>query len=307
MQLDDTPPLRLGTVAVVLNGTSGPGHVPERVEQAFRQAGIAARLFVGRRGEEVEVLARRALRDRPAVLVAGGGDGTLGTVVNALAGSGTALGVLPLGTLNHFAKDLGLPLGLEEAVGVLASGRRARIDLGEVNGRRFLNNASLGIYPDIVRERRRQQQRLGRSKFSAMVWASLAVLNRAPLLSLRLELDERVQGCRAPFVFVGNNDYRMQGFSIGTRERLDGAHLSIYTTSHCHGGGLIQLALRALLGRLRQADDFIALRARTLRVEASKMRLLVATDGELSLMQTPLEFRILPAALEVIVPSHAGA
>lgn len=302
MQLDDSPPLRLGTVAVVLNGTSGPGHVPERVEQAFRQAGIAARVFVGRRGEEVAVLTRRALRERPGVLVVGGGDGTLNTVVNALAGTGTALGVLPLGTLNHFAKDLGLPLALEEAVRVLALGRRARIDLGEVNGRRFLNNASLGIYPDIVRERRWQQQRLGRSKFSALIWATLAALSRAPLLSLRLELDDRVQACRAPFVFVGNNEYRMEGFRIGTRERLDGAHLSIYTTSHCHAGGLIKLAVRALVGRLRQADDFTALRARTLRVETSRNRLLVATDGELSLMQTPLEFRILPAALDVIVP-----
>ena len=302
MHLADTPPLHLGTVAVVLNGTSGPGHVPEQVEQAFRQAGIAAPVFVGRRGEEIAVLTRRALRERPAILAVGGGDGTLNTVVNALAGTGTALGVLPLGTLNHFAKDLGLPLQLDEAVRVLASGRRARVDLGEVNGRRFLNNASLGIYPDIVRERRRQQQRLGRSKFSAMVWATLAVLNRAPLLSLRLELDERVEMCRAPFVFVGNNEYRMEGFSIGTRERLDGAHLSVYTTSHCHGGGPIKLAVRALLGRLRQADDFTALRARTLRVETAKKQLLVATDGELSVMQTPLEFRILPAALEVIVP-----
>src|SRR5688500_14437015 len=301
MKLADTPSVALQGIAVVLNATSGPGHPPSHVEKSFREAGIDARVFVGRAGEDVAALTRRALRERPAILVAGGGDGTLNAVVNALRGTGTALGVLPLGTLNHFAKDLGLPLELEAAVRVIAAGQRAAVDLGEVNGRCFLNNASLGIYPDIVRERTRQQRRFGRSKQAAMLWATLGAINRSPLLTLRLELDEHQHECRAPFAFVGNNDYAMEGFNIGTRGRLDGGRLSIYTTSHCHRGGLVKLALRALLGTLRQADDFVALRTRKLRVETRHKRLFVATDGELSVMETPLEFSILPRALQVVV------
>ena len=301
MHLADTP-LRLQSVAVLLNATSGSCDSPAEVEQALQAAGLAPQVYVGARGEDMAALARRALRERPSILVAGGGDGTLNTVANALVGSDTALGVLPLGTLNHFAKDLGIPLDLDGAARVLAAGRRAALDVGEVNGRRFLNNASLGIYPDIVRERTRQQRRFGRSRFAAMLWATLGVVNRAPLLSLRLELEDGARVCRAPFVFVGNNEYTMEGFRIGTRARLDEGCLSIYTTSHCHRGGLLKLALRALVGRLRQADDFMALRARTLRVETSRGRILVATDGEVSVMQTPLEFRLLPRALEVIVP-----
>lgn len=301
MQLADAP-VRLQNVAVVLNGTSGSRLSPAEVEQALRKVGLDGPVFVGGRGEDVAALVRRALRERPSILVAGGGDGTLNTVVNTMAGSGAALGVLPLGTLNHFAKDLGIPLELEAAARVLAAGRRAAVDLGEVNGRVFLNNASLGIYPDIVRERTRQERHFGRSRFTAMLWATLGVVNRAPLLSLRLEVEQGAQLCRAPFVFVGNNEYTMEGFRIGTRARLDEGRLSIYTTSHCHRGGLLKLALRALVGRLHQADDFTALRAGTLRVETSRSRILIATDGELSVMQTPLDFRILPRALEVVVP-----
>jgi diacylglycerol kinase family enzyme len=102
---------------------------------------------------------------------------------------------------------------------------------------------------------------------------------------------------------VGNNDYRMSGFEIGSRERLDAGALSIYTTRRCSVGGLASLALRALLGRLHQAEDFDAVSARRLRVETPHKRLLVATDGELNIMETPLEFRIVPRAIEVVVPA----
>jgi diacylglycerol kinase family enzyme len=207
-----------------------------------------------------------------------------------------------MGTLNHFAKDLGIPLDIAAAVRTIARGRRAAVDVGEVNGTGFLNNSSLGLYPDIVRERERQQRRFRRSKRSAMVWATLAALDRSRLLELRLQLDDREHACRAPFVFVGNNEYIMEGFDIGARARLDAGRLSIYTTRRCHVGGLIILALRALFGRLRQADDFMAFRASTLRVESRHPRLLVATDGEIHLMETPLDYRIVPRSLNVIVP-----
>lgn len=101
-----------------------------------------------------------------------------------------------------------------------------------------------------------------------MLWATLAVLNRTPLLQLRLDLDERQRACSAPFVFIGNNDYVMEGFDIGKRERLDAGWLSVYTIERAGRGSLIALALRALLGRLRQAEDFVELSARALRVES---------------------------------------
>ena len=298
-------PLRLKEVPVILNGGSGDGHGDEeakRLEEAFRKAGLEPRLWPFGPGEEVREVARRALEARPPVLVAAGGDGTLSAVADVLRGTDTALGVIPVGTMNHFAKDLGIPLDAGEAAQVIGTGRCIRVDVGEVNGRAFINNASLGIYADMVRKRERQQRRLRRSKRSAMLWAALEVLGRSRRLDLRLEVDGRVQECRAPFVFVGNNDYAMEGFVIGTRSRLDGGLLNVYTTRRCGALGLIGLALHALFGRLRQADDFMQWSVPHLRVESPRRRLLVATDGELNSMETPLEFRIRPRSLRVIVP-----
>ena len=298
--------LALKEVPVILNGGSGNGRggkAPEELEEAFRQAGLEARLRPFGPRDDVREIARRALEARPPVLVAAGGDGTVSAVADVVRGTGTALGVIPVGTLNHFAKDLGIPLDAGEAARVIAAGRCIRLDVGEVNGRAFINNASLGIYADMVRKRERQQRRLRRSKRAAMLWAALEVAGRSRLLELRLELEGRVQECRAPFVFVGNNDYAMEGFVIGTRSRLDGGLLNVYTTRRSGAAGLVGLALRALFGRLRQADDFMAWSAPFLRVESPRRRLLVATDGELESMETPLEFRIRPRSLRVMVPA----
>ena len=298
------PPVASTEIPVILNGRAGGGRSAnaEALRAALADAGLEARINTFARGEEIRKLARRALKERPPVLVAAGGDGTVGAVADVVRGTGTALGVIPAGTLNHFAKDLGIPLDPAEAARVIAAGRRIGVDVGEVNGRGFLNNASLGLYADLVRKRQRQQRRLHRSKRTAMLWAALEVLGRSRLLELRLELEDRVQACRSPFVFVGNNHYVLEGFEIGKREQLDAGILSVYTTSGCSGAGLIGLALRALFGRLRQADDFMESAVRSLRVESPRRRLLVATDGELHALDTPLEFRIRPRSLQVIVP-----
>src|SRR2546425_5534576 len=208
--------VRTGTIPVILNATSGPGHSPEeaeRLQRAFRNAGLKASVRVARSGEQIVALTRRAIQDRPPLLVAGGGDGTLNAVANLVRGTATALGILPLGTLNHFAKDLGVPLELDQALHTIATGRRIAVDVGEVNDRAFINNSSLGIYPDIVRERTRLQRRFGHRKRAAMIWATLAALNRLPLLTMRLQLEDRDFACRAPFVFIGNNEYLMEGFN----------------------------------------------------------------------------------------------
>jgi diacylglycerol kinase family enzyme len=137
-----------------------------------------------------------------------------------------------------------------------------------------------------------------------MAWATLAVLRRSPFLRLRMEIEGReVVECRSPFVFIGNNDYVMEGFSIGMRSSLRDGCLSIYTTRRRGRLALLGLALRALAGRLRQANDFSNVHASTLRIEARRRRLWVATDGELSVMTTPLVFRVLPRALRVVVPA----
>ena len=304
--LDGSAPPVLGTtIPVIANARAGGGHSGDSMDElrkAFAEEGITTEVMAPR-GEALEETLRRAVGQRPPVIVAAGGDGTVNAVAHALRGTGIALAVVPFGTFNHFAKDLGIPLDTAGAVRVLLDGRRVAVDVGEVNGRTFVNNSSLGLYPGMVRTRQKLQRRFGHSKRMAMLWAMLAAMRRSPLLTLELQVDHETQRCRSPFVFVGNNQYGMAGFDIGSRERLDGGSLSVYTTRRCSVGGLASLALRALIGRLHQAEDFDVVSARELRVDTPHSRLLVATDGELNIMDTPLEFRIVPRALEVLVPA----
>ncbi|MDQ6683505.1 MAG: diacylglycerol kinase family lipid kinase [Pseudomonadota bacterium] len=289
-------------VVVILNAGSGGGNddaLAKRVGELFAATGIRAEVKLAA-GAELSACVEAAIAAKPDAVVAGGGDGTVSSVGAALAGGPIALGVLPLGTLNHFAKDMGLPLELEAAVALIASGKTRQVDVGEVNGRVFLNNSSLGLYPDIVRDRERQQKRLGRGKWPALAWASLTALRRLSFLSVRLTVDGAERLRRTPFVFIGNNAYAMQGFAIGERERLDAGHLSLYLAQRAGRWRLLQLAVRAVLGRLQQARDFDAILAEEIVVESRHHRLRVATDGEITVMTPPLQYRIRAGALTVI-------
>jgi diacylglycerol kinase family enzyme len=280
---------------VVANPKAGSSPADEaKLVELFRNAGAEIRLH----GCED---AGAVVRERPEVVVAAGGDGTINTVAGVLAGTGIPLGVLPIGTLNHFARDLRLPLELDAATRVILAGKRRAVDVGEVNGRVFVNNSSIGLYPSIV-HRRDKQQRLGHGKWQAMLWAMHTVLRSHPFLDFELEVEGRTHRRRVPFLFIGNNEYSMEGFTIGTRERLDAGVLSLYLAQRGGRWGLLLLALRALFGRLRQAKDFEAARVRRVRIEGRHNRLLVAIDGEVVALDLPLEYRIRPGALQVIVP-----
>ena len=293
-------------VPVIINASAGTGRAEAecaRLNRIFADVGVETKVLPASNGEDLQALARRVAREKPRTIIAGGGDGTLNAVASAIAGSDTALGVLPLGTLNHFAKDLNIPLALEDAARTIARGHSIAVDVGEVNGRTFINNSSLGLYPQIVRHRETQQRRLGRGKWPALAWATLTMLRRSPFLSVRLSLDDELQRYLTTFVFIGNNEYVMEGFNIGQRERLDSGKLSLYVSQGRGRAGLLLLALRALVGRLHQAEDFQALTAESIVVETRHSRLHVATDGEVAVMDTPLEYRIRPRALRVIVPA----
>lgn len=292
-------------IAVIINAGSGAGNkqgVQQQLTQAFETAGVEARISLAHTGSEVVQLARRAAESDAEIVVAGGGDGTINSVAAAIIDSGKALGVLPFGTMNHFAKDLNIPLDLAGAVKTIAAGNTMRVDVGDVNGRLFLNNSSLGLYPRIVSERQRQQ-RLGWGKWPAYVWAGLAVWRRYPFLNIRVGVDGQEIRSRVPFVFVGNNDYEMETLNVGHRACLDKGQLSLYMTNRTGRLGLIRLALRALIGRLHQEKDFVALCAREIWIETKHKRLRVALDGEVTIMEPRLHYRVRPQALRVLVPA----
>lgn len=295
-------------IPIIVNAAAGAGRAKDglaTLEEIFREVGVEVRLVSFDSGDDLKAIAAEAVATRPPAVIAAGGDGTINAVASALVGSGIPLGVLPLGTLNHFAKDLGVPLDVTEAAQIIAAGHVADVDVGSVNGHIFLNNSSLGLYPSIVRHRDSQQRRLGRGKWPALLWATWTVLRRRPFLNVGLCLDNETRQCRTSFVFIGNNEYTMEGFNIGSRARVDQGRLSVYMSQRRSRHRLLMLALRALFGKLYQTRDFEAITVESLTVESRHRRLHVATDGEVNMLDTPLEYEIRPRALRVLVPASA--
>jgi diacylglycerol kinase family enzyme len=296
-------------VTCILNGAAGSKRaiqIKERLTELFSRHGAEARVLLARNGRELTALAYRAVEDRCGTVVAAGGDGTMNAVAGALAGTETPMGVLPLGTLNHFAKDLKLPLELEGAVATIMTGRIAHIDVGEVNGHVFLNNSSIGIYPWIVRERE-MEQRKGYRKWVAFARASVSVLKRYSLLHVRLRMEGQDEAeVETPFVFVGNNRYESQGFNIGQRNALNEGQLWVCRAPPASRSRLLVLAIKHMFGSARVSDLEI-FDALDISVRTRASRLAVATDGEVILLEPPLRYRIRPGALRVIVPPETAS
>ena len=288
----------------ILNDKAGSNSAAEAralITQAAAERGWEARVLISSGGADLNLLAVQA-RTAGGLLVGGGGDGTIAAVAAALVGTDTALGVLPMGTLNHFAKDLGIPLELEKAVQSLFTGKVARVDVGEVNGRIFLNNSSIGFYPRIVLEREREQ-RQGRSKWAAFVQAAVLIVQQPRTLHVELDEDHsRRQSYDTPFLFIGNNRYTVAGLEIGTRAILNGGKLWVCAAPYAGRLTLIALALEALVGRVRDAD-LAAFETEQTDVHTHRDHVQVATDGEVNVMRTPLHYRSRPGALRVVVPS----
>lgn len=292
-------------IEVIINVGSGADdkkEMREKVAANFAASGRKANISLARTGAEVVELARRAVRMQTDIIVAGGGDGTINAVASELVGTNKAFGVLPLGTLNHFAKDLNIPVDLEAAVRTIVSGHTTQVDVGQVNDRIFLNNSSLGLYPRLVHEREKQQ-RLGLRKWTAFFWAAIAVLRRYPFLDVKLSVEGKDFSCRSPLVFIGNNEYEMESLDVGARSCLNSGNLSLYMTRDTGRLGLVRLAFRALFGGLRDDRDFTALCSKEIWIETRHRRLRVALDGEVTVMEPPLHYQIRPLSLRVIVPA----
>ena len=271
------------------------------VEQALAAAGIAGPVALAD-GSEVASQVRKAVKQGARRVIVGGGDGTVNSAAGVLAGSKVGLGILPLGTLNHFARDLGIPFDLDQAAAAIASGKERRVDIAEVNGHPFVNNASIGLYPLMVLDRDAQRERLGRSKRLAMLVASLRTMTRFHARRLKLSTDGGEARVDTPLLFVGNNDYRLALPGAGRRESLDGGRLCIMVMRSKSLPGFLAATGRALLGISRQ-DDMVRLDdVRELKVDSARSHLTLAMDGETVTLAPPLTFRIRPRALRVIAP-----
>lgn len=298
----------MARMTVIVNRNGGAAAkmgdaLPKTLEQAFTAAGTTADISLLDAKQIPDAIQTAAKAGR--VIVAGG-DGTAAGAAQILAGSDTELGLLPLGTLNHLTRDLGIPADLSEAADVAVNGQPAAIDVGEVNGQIFVNNASIGLYPLMVRKREGLQRAKGWPKWLSTLPAAFAVLERLPHHRLRLDWGKGERAIVTPLLFVGNNVYSLDRGEVGKRGTLTDGKLSVYAVARRRRAAMIWFAMRALVGRAERSLDFETLgECETLTVRSSSGSIEIALDGELKRMDSPLEFRIRPGALTVMKPSDA--
>ena len=250
-------PITVQRITVLLNNRAGSGDaVPaERVAAVFRTAGCEADIRI-LDGPAVAAAAADALKGDARVIVAAGGDGTVSAAASVLAATDAVLGVLPLGTLNHFAKDIGVPLDLGKAAESIARGRTVTVDVGDLNGRSFINNSSIGMYASLVSERA-AMQRIGRGKWLAHGIAAVRVWRRYRRLhvEVRTALQPSTFERATPFVFVGNNEYQLSGLELGARKTLAGGRLHVCMAPGMSRRGVARMIIAAVFGDVRVLDQ----------------------------------------------------
>ena len=290
-------------VPVLLNKGGGAfaadAGIADKVEAALHDAGVDAEIELIE-GGDCEVRSKAIAERGDALLIVGGGDGTISAAASALVGTNTKLGILPLGTLNHFSRDLGIPTDLGEAAKLIASGSEKRVYVAEMIGRIFINNRAIGLYPLLIVDRDLQRKRLGRSKRLAMLVASFRTLVRFNHQRLTLTVNDEKARIDTPLLFVGNNDYRLDIGAPGQRESLDDGALCVLLMRKKTRTGLIGASIRALLDRVR-SDDMVRIDGvERLRVGSHRGQLAVSLDGEVVRSAPPLDYRIRKQALTVI-------
>lgn len=295
----------MARVTVLLSRGAGAvqsdSKIAVKVADAFRAASMDA---------DIEFIAGKNCADRcrlvsergEQLIVVGGGDGTISAAASALAGTGTTLAILPLGTLNHFARDLGVPTDLRKAVELIGRRSQRLVDIAQMNDATFINNSAIGLYPLMVVDRDFQRRTLGRSKRLAMIVATIRTLARFGHQRLMLTVNDEKARVDTPLLFVGNNAYRLDIGKPGQRDAIDQGELNVFVMRKKSRRGFIAASIRALFNRARR-DDMIELeRVERLKVECQRSVIAVSLDGEVVRAEPPLEYKIRKKALRVIAP-----
>ncbi|NNG22839.1 diacylglycerol/lipid kinase family protein [Telluria aromaticivorans] len=304
---------------IVLNAGSGHSETELRrstIEAVLAAAGRPCHLELVDDPAELQAMARSMAARAIAgggILVAAGGDGTINTVAHEAVLAGCTFGVLPQGTFNYFGRTHGIPEDLEEAVYALLRAHVRPVQVGVVNNKVFLVNASVGLYPKLLEEREIDKAQYGRSRVVAFFSALKIVLRPARHLRITLELDGKERRLRTTTLFIGNNRLQLEQVGMdGLTEAVEEGQLVAIAPRPMGRLGLLGLLVRGALGRLGEADvEAFAFKRLTVRTPAvyGRKRMKVAADGEVEPMAMPLEFRVLEGRLYLMVhgPSRKEA
>lgn len=297
----------------VINAAAGAQDVDAK--RAAIESALAAR---GRKGElrvckpdelpGVAAEAAAAALARSTAVVAVGGDGSLSTVARAAHAAGCAMGVIPYGTFNYFARAHGIPTEPLAAARQLLDARPTPIQVASINERVFLVNASLGLYPDLLQDREAFKARFGRSRWVAFVAAVATLLRAQRRLRLHIETGATVRDVQTLTLFVGNNPLQLQQFGAEPEDTVPGTpgdgSLAALVLRPIGTLALLGLMVHGAMGRLREAAgvesfEFTHMVVRPTLAPGHR-KVVVACDGEVTRMRTPIDIRVLDTPLYLL-------
>ena len=297
---------RMRRVDVIINarsGTPGKEEAAARVSEFLSSRGMTVRLELVRSPDALPGAAARAAAGDADIVVAGGGDGTIATVAAALLDTPKRLGLLPLGTFNYFARRLGVPLDLDNALEVIAGAPgTTSVSVGDVNGRVFLNNSSIGLYAAALKQRETTYRRFGRSQTAAYLSVGFVLMRPKGFLDLEITADDTPLLRTTPLLLVGLNRHQMETFGIPGCDCVDTGRLAIFVTRPLATLQLWRLGLRGFFRGLHGSSELEVICASELQVGVRRQRVRVAIDGEVVRLRSPLRYRLRKDALRVVTP-----
>ena len=297
----------------VINAGAGAQDVDGKrvvIEEALATRGRKGELLICRPDELPRVAseAAAAAAARGSAVIAVGGDGSLNTVAQAAHAAGCAVGVIPYGTFNYFARTHGLPAEPAAAARLLLDARPMPVQVAAINDRVFLVNASVGVYPELLRDREAYKARFGRSRWVAFVAGCATLLRAQRRLQLRIELGTTVRDVKTLTLFVGNNRLQLQQLGVEPDDTLAGTpgdgSLAAVMLRPIGTLSMIGLMLRGALGTLGEAAgvegfEFQHMVMRPTLAPGRRV-LTVAFDGEVASMRAPLDIRVLDKPLYLL-------
>jgi diacylglycerol kinase (ATP) len=290
-------------VRVILNAKAGSkGGIPTNrtgdgdVAELLARHGLRARILRSETADEARELTVAAVHDGCDVVVAAGGDGTIGTIAGELLDTETALGILPLGSVMNIPRMLGLPREVEAAAGVIVTGRVRSIDVGQADDGPFFEAASVGMHAAIFRE----AQRFDRGDWSSIARSVWVALRYRPA-RMTVVLDDEEIATRALMVTVSNGPYTGVGMTVAPDARLDDGLFDVRVFRGFSKWELVRHLASIAFGRRRYSPHVSTHRSRRVRIRAAHA--LPARADARDLGTTPVEFVVRPAALRVVVPA----
>ena len=297
------PPSPNAPLFILLNAGSGHAETDlqrSTIEDVLRRSGRMFELKVVEQADQLGDVAQQMVERAKAVggiVVAAGGDGTINTVARRALAGACPFGVLPQGTFNYFGRTHDIPEDLTEATEALLASTMQPVQVGQVNDRVFLVNASIGLYPTLLEERERDKQQFGRSRFVAFVSALKTIFAWTGKLRITLHINGVTEVLKTPTLFIGNNRLQMEQLGIEPmRVALDEGKLAAVALKPVGRLAMLGLILRGALGTLGEAEDLITFGFKSMTVKRPAFRgrkIKIATDGEVTYMATPLHFKVL--------------